>query len=52
MRRIQAKFSMLAKLGTAPEELDAAQGHLEKAQEDVQHAQERIGRVTGRTDAA
>jgi low affinity Fe/Cu permease len=45
MRRIQAKFSALAKLGAAPEEIEAVQEDLEKAQEDVQHAQDRITRV-------
>jgi len=45
MRRIQAKFSALARLGAAPEEIEAVQEDLEKAQEDVQHAQDRITRV-------
>jgi low affinity Fe/Cu permease len=45
MRRIQAKFSALAKIGAIPEEIEAVQEDLEKAQEDVQHAQDRITRV-------
>jgi low affinity Fe/Cu permease len=45
MRRIQAKFSALAKIGAVPEEIEAVQEDLEKAQEDVQHAQDRITRV-------
>jgi low affinity Fe/Cu permease len=45
MRRIQAKFSALAKIGAVPEEIEAVQEDLEKAQEDVQNAQDRITRV-------
>jgi low affinity Fe/Cu permease len=45
MRRIQAKFSALAKLGAVPEEIEAVQEDLEKTQEDGQHAQDRITRV-------
>jgi hypothetical protein len=45
MRRIQAKFSALAKLGAIPEEIEEVQEHLEKAREDVQHAQDRVTRL-------
>jgi hypothetical protein len=39
MRRIQAKFASLAKLGHVPEELRDAQENLLKAQNDVEQAQ-------------
>ncbi len=42
MRRIQAKFATLAKLGAMPDELDHAQAGLQKAQEGVQRAREDI----------
>jgi low affinity Fe/Cu permease len=45
MRRIQAKFASLARLGKIPEELQEARVDLAKAHEDVQHAQKRIERV-------
>jgi low affinity Fe/Cu permease len=45
MRRIQAKFSALAKLGKVPEELEGVQEDLEKAQEDVEHAKALITRA-------
>ncbi len=41
MRRIQAKFAVLAKLGAVPDEL-------EEAQKDMERAEDRIGRAVGR----
>src|SRR3984885_3167622 len=38
MRQIQAKFAILAKLGTVPEELEGVQDDLERVQIDVQNA--------------
>jgi low affinity Fe/Cu permease len=45
MRRIQAKFAALAALGTIPDELQGVQEDLQRATEDVQDAQQKIGRV-------
>ena len=45
MRRIQEKFSALAKLGAIPEEIEGVKEDLEKAQQDVRHAQDRITRA-------
>ena len=47
MRRIQANFAALAKLGAIPEELEGVQEDLGKAQEGVLHAQARLSRAAG-----
>jgi low affinity Fe/Cu permease len=49
MRRLQAKFAALAKLGTLPEELGAAQEDLEKAAEEMGSAHEHIARAADAT---
>jgi low affinity Fe/Cu permease len=49
MRNLHKRFTELAKLGKAPEELEDAQQDLEKAREGVQHAQEHIARAVEET---
>jgi low affinity Fe/Cu permease len=49
MRNLHKRFTALAKLGEAPEELEDAQEDLEKAKKGVQRAQEHIARAVGET---
>ena len=48
MRRIQANFSALAKLGDIPAELEGVHEDLQTARKVFQHAQDRINHVVGR----